>query len=52
MQASVPPVKSKSDSRPNFEREFFEDNSSSAEDSQNDASESSDNESEEEAKHF
>ena len=41
------------DSRPNFEREFFQDNSSSSgDDSQNNASDSSDNESEEEAKHF
>lgn len=36
---------------PEFEREFFQDNSSN-EDSQNNDSDSSDNQSEEEAKHF
>lgn len=52
MQAVPKEAKEKQDDRPNFEREFFEDNSSSNGDSQANASDSSADESEEEAKHF
>ena len=53
MQVSQqPPALGQQKSRPSFEREFFQDNSSSSDDDGQNASDSSDMESEEEAKHF
>lgn len=52
MQVSAPASEKRAAAAnvPDFEREFFQDNSN--EDSESDASDSSDNLSEEEAKHF